>query len=191
MSDGPYKSLPMRPAWKKVAEWVENENFDVHQVVSRLSEAVSADFRRDVPIDAVTLISSAFDASETQLFPDQRLLDLSNARQLLNGSPLGSLLLDRASQALAEGKVGLDGLTNALSATIEEWEQRAARQVEEHYFRHPDSSDQLTAAVRDRLQEAIGQVSAEDVARRILGVDSGSASQPLLYKGLDDGVPLS
>ena len=74
--------------------------------------------------------------------------------------------------------------------TVEDWEQRAARQVEEHYFRHPDSSEQLTATVRDRLQEAIGQVPAEDIARRILGVDSSSGSQTVRYKGLDDGVPL-
>ena len=87
MSDGPYRSLPMRPSWKKVAEWVENENFDVHQVAARIAQAVSVDFRRDVPSDAVTLIKSAFDATEGQLFPDQQSLDLSNARRLLDGSP--------------------------------------------------------------------------------------------------------
>lgn len=190
MSDGPYKSLPMRPAWKKVAEWVENENFDVHQVADRLSQAVSADFRRDVPSDAVTLIWSAFDSGEGQLFPDQQSLDLSNARRLLEGSPLGSLFLDCASQALGEGKTGLEGLTNAASAAVEDWEQRAARQIEEHYFRHPDSSDQLNVAVRDRLQDAIDHVSAENIARQILGVHSGRASEPVRYKGLDDGVPL-
>lgn len=191
MSDGPYRSLPMRPAWRKVAEWLENENFDVHQVTDRLSKAVFTDFQRDVPTDAVNLIRSAFDAAEEQLFPDQQSHDLAHARRLLDGSSLGSLLVDCVSQALAEGKTGSDGLIDALSATVEDWEQRAAREVEEHYLRHKDSPDNLTTSVRDRFQEAIGRVSAADIARRVLGVSSSNASAPVRYKGLDDGVPLS
>lgn len=187
MSDGPYKSLPMRPAWKKVAEWLENENFDVHQVMDRLSTAVFKDFRSDVPSDVLNLIKYAFVG---QLFPDQHLLDLSNARRLLDGSALGALFLDYVSQVLAEGKTGLDGLTDALSVTVEDWNQRAARQIEEHYWRHKDSPEKLTIAVRDRLQMAMGNVSVEGIARVILGIDSNSASEPVRYKGLDDGVSL-
>ena len=189
MSDGPYRSLPMRPAWKKVAKWLENENFDVYQVTERLSKAVFADLRRDVPTDAVNLIRSAFDAAEEQLFPDQQSHDLANARRLLDGSSLGSLVVDCVSQALVEGKTGSDGLIDALSATVEDWEQRAAREVEEHYLRHKDSPDKLTTSVRDRFQEAMGRVSAEDIARRVLGVDSSSTSTPVRFEGLDDGVP--
>lgn len=187
MSDGPYKSLSMRRAWKKVAKSLENENFDVQQVASYIDQAVLKDFRRDVPSKVVNLIKSAF---EGQLFPDQHLLDLSNARRLLDGSALGALLLDCVSQVLAEGKTGLDGLTDALSVTVEDWNQREARQIEEHYWRHKDSPEKLTIAVRDRLQMAMGNVSAEGIALVILGIESNSASEPVRYKGLDDGVPL-
>ena len=191
MSDGPYRSLPMRPAWKKVAEWVENENFDAHQVADRLSQAVLKDFRKEVPHEAVTLIQSVFEAGETELFPDQRSLDLSNARRLLEGSPLGSLFLDCAAQELAEGKVGLEGITNAARAAIGDRVQRAARQIEEHYFRHPNSSRELAVSVRGRLQEAISHTPTEDIAHRILGVNPVRGKGAVRYQGLDDGVQIS
>ena len=190
MSDGPYKSLPMRPAWKKVARRVENVNFDRNQVVEQWSQAVTSDFQSDIPSKAFNLIRSVFESCEGQLFPDQRFLDLSNARRLLNGSPLGFILLDCSSQALAEGKTGLEGLIDAVSAVVEDRGQRAAREIEELYFRNPKSSGQLSIAVRDRLKDAIDHVPAEDIARQILGVESRRASQSARYQGIDDGVPL-
>ncbi len=32
MSDGPHRSLPMRPGWKRVAERAYNPNFDPVQI---------------------------------------------------------------------------------------------------------------------------------------------------------------
>lgn len=190
MSDGPYRSLPMRPAWKKVAEWAENESFDARQVADRMSQAVIKDFRKEVSHNAVTLIQSVFREVEADLFPDQRPQDLSNARRLVDGSPLGSFLIYCAVQELEEGKVGLQGVLNAARAAIEDRMQRAARQIEEHYLRHPDSSRELTVNVRQRIQEAIGHVSADEVARQILGIGVIRRS-PVRYEGLDDGVSLS
>ncbi len=191
MSDGPYRSLPMRRAWKKVAELAENENFAVHQVTDRVFQAVVKDFRKEVPRDAVTQVQLAFAEGEEYLFPDPRAHYLSNARGLVEGSPLGAIFLDCAAQELAEGRAGQQGLLNAVGTAIHERMQREARRIEEHYLRHPDSSRELTVNVCQRIQEAISHVSTDDIARQILGIDPIRRSGAVRYEGLDDGVPLS
>lgn len=188
MSDGPYKSLPMRPAWKKVAELAENENFDVDQVAERLHLAVAEDFRKEVPHEIINLLDSVFKEGEGDLFPEQRQHDLSNARRLVDGSPLGSFFLDCAVQELAEGKVGQQGLKNAAEAAIHDRMQSGARQIEEHYLRHHDSSRHI---IGKRIQEAISRVATDDVVRQTLRIGSETKLGAVRHQGIDDGVPLT
>ena len=46
MSDGPHRSLPMRPDWRKFAEYANNKNFARDQVRDAVVAAVEKDFGR-------------------------------------------------------------------------------------------------------------------------------------------------
>ena len=48
MSDGPHRSLPMRPRWKKVAEYAGNEAFPLEDICDAIVVAVEWDWRKDV-----------------------------------------------------------------------------------------------------------------------------------------------
>lgn len=43
MSDVPHRSLPMRPGWKKVAEYADNKNCACDQVRDAVEAAVEKD----------------------------------------------------------------------------------------------------------------------------------------------------
>lgn len=190
MSDGPHRSLPMSKAWKKVAEWADNRNFESAQVVESLEHAILQDFRREIPNSGFADLKSKFGDREGDLFPDDRSQAWKDTRESLNGSPLGGLLIDCVEQAIAEGKDGLEGLECAVQIAVRERMLRGERQVEEHYHRHRDSSPSRTANVRARIEEAILQASVDGVARQLLQLDSPRSSHSGKRSGLDEGVPL-
>ena len=43
MSDGPHRSLPMRPGWKRVAERADNANFEAEDVTRCVVPAIEQD----------------------------------------------------------------------------------------------------------------------------------------------------
>lgn len=190
MSDGPHKSLPMSKAWKKVAESADNANFDSGQVTEFVAQAVVKNFRKEVPGKAVDLLKKEFTRREGYLFPDLRTEPLVEVEQAMGGSPLRRLLLDCAEQELAAGGMGELGLGKAMASAVRDRMQRATRQVEEHYQRHPDSTMARAANVRDRMREAIQRVSVDDVVRQVLGTQAVRSSRDHRRRGLDEGVPL-
>src|SRR5688572_5457658 len=113
MSDGPYKSLPMEPKWKKVAQLAENENFSRKDVAERWERAQLQEIRAKIPKEVVHLVRKSFERGETELFPDQCLSDLANARRLSHGSPLALLFVDCSQCELTGGNTGMTGLTKA------------------------------------------------------------------------------
>lgn len=191
MSDGPHRSLPMRRAYKKVAQVAYNENFDVQEVVALLAHALVGDVRKDVPFTALAVLQGRFQEGEQDLFPGQGEIDLSNARRLVDGSPMGALVLDCANAELSAGNVGQKGLFTALEAAFRDRALRAARQIEEHYERHPEASKPRTVRMRQRLDQAITKLDTSNMARQALGDKSVPLAKAARHQGLDEGVPLS
>jgi len=189
MSDGPHRSLSMSRAYKKVAERAYNENFDVQEFVTLFTRALVDDLRKDVPTEAVELLRGQFRAGEMELFPDQRAHDLSAARRLVDGSPLGALLVDCTAEGLSYGNVGEQGLVSAVDTALLDRAARAARQIEEHYYRHPDASETRTVQMRERLDHAIAQLDTANMARQALGDRSATLDRIARHEGLDEGVP--
>ena len=49
MSDGPHRSLPMRPQWKRLAERAHNQAFSVEEAGDAIVDAVSQDWTKEMP----------------------------------------------------------------------------------------------------------------------------------------------
>lgn len=188
MSDGPHRSLPMRKAWKKVAEWADNRNFDHGQVAELVFQAVVKDFRKEVPDQTIALLRSEFERMEGCLFPNYRTQLLSDSGGESSGFAMYQLLLDCADYELAVGRPGNQGFIDSVESCVREWMQRMARQVEEHYIRKSTRARAIN--VRDRIQQAIQQVPTAKLARQALGLQPFHSSRFAQYSGVDEGVPI-
>ena len=88
MSDGPHRSLPMRPGWKKVAEYADNEASARDEVRDAVESAVEKDWRKDI---SRTLISSIHDVlGGTTLFSEDTLHSIEDLRQTVSGCAMGN-----------------------------------------------------------------------------------------------------
>ena len=189
MSDGPHRSLPMRRAWKKVAEWADNANFDRIEVAERLFQAIVKDFQKDIPPETIALLKSQFNEMESFLFPAYLVQSLEDSRQNIVCSSLCHLLIDCASYEISLGHLGEQGLMDAFGSSIRDWMQRMSRQVEEHYHRAPNLTEERATNVSVRIQEAIQQVSIVELTQQILGHVNARPSHSSQRTGLEDGVP--
>jgi len=187
MSDGPHRSLPMRRAWKKVAEQADNKNYKIPKLADMLSHALVEDFRKEVPVDVVRLVKEQFLGRGNDLFPDQKGHDLANIQRLVNGYPMAGTLLDCATQELRAGNLGPQGLADTVKVTLYERSLAARRDVEEHYRRHPESSQARAAKVRDRMTIALQNAPFEVAAQYALRNEAFPRQKGSQHGGLDEG----
>ena len=87
MSDGPHRSLPMRPGWKKVAEYAGNEAFTSKDVCDAIVAAVGLDFRKDISPGIVGGIQDVLGGAT--LFSEDSLRALEDLRPSVAGCDNG------------------------------------------------------------------------------------------------------
>ena len=186
MSDGPHRSLPMRPGWKKVAEYADNKNFARDQVRDAVEAAVEKDWRKDVSRALVSSIREVLGG--TTLFSEDTLRSVEDLRQTVSGSAMGNALLDHLACAIDGGMTGDAALRDAVVNTSVDQSARCARSVEEHYLRK--STVENSQDVRQRIEEAIQRADFNSLADRI--VEPVSRHVPTVEKkdGVDDGVQI-
>jgi hypothetical protein len=183
MSDGPHRSLPMRRAWKKVAECGANRAFASEEVSQRIAPALEEDCRAELAPVFIDALQTLYGS----LFRNQIESELEGLRNLV-GPGIGRVILDHAIQLAADGEIGPDVPLKVVSNGLADRAQRCSRQVEEHYLR--ESSDRKAKHVRNRIDDGISKAATavEALARRILKIESGSSTRPQKQDGLDDGV---
>ena len=77
MSDGPHKSLPMRKPWKGVAEVADSLASPISEIIPRLLNALSADWREEVSPRLLSLLRNTLNAADQlPIFPEQRRAEL-------------------------------------------------------------------------------------------------------------------
>ena len=191
MSDGPYRSLPMSRAWKRLAEYAENANFDRADTCAAASHALETTWRKEVPATVVKGIRDVFLERDPGLFADERLARVDAVAADAAGYGLGRQLAWHASSVLAEGRTGEAGLAEATRRALDGYAARAARQIEEHYCRR--SSAKLTQQVRDRISHAIGAADFDTLARQCSGLEPRAGRRSSVRKkvDIDEGVALS
>lgn len=180
MSDGPHRSLPMRPGWKRVAERAHNRNFDPVQI----QEAVLPALAKDCRIELSELFLSSFRGVYDTLLKDDLPSQLEGLRNVA-GAGLGRTVLDYAIQQ-ASGGAGATA-EQALTSALLDRNVRCARQVDEFYRRA--LKKRSTIDMRARIEQAGSGI--EGLAREVLKIEPKTTRRaPPKHQDLDDGVPL-
>ena len=181
MSDGPHRSLPMRPWWKQVALRADKSAFDVPECAEALTVALEREFAEELRPTFVQGLRSAHE--EPGLFSPAESIHL---HKLEAATPLERRVLDNIAVAdLSEVDGFLTAVTNAMRNEV----PRFNKQIEEHYRRA--SGPGHARRERARLDEAAARADLGGLARKLLRPD-GARTAPMLKKktGLDDGVSL-
>jgi hypothetical protein len=189
MSDGPHKSLGMRPGWKKFAKRGDKAAYDCDQVAEALPDALIDDWRAERCSELIDRIKAVLKDGQRHLFDqndDGRLEALRGVSGV--GYPLRMMLLDNIEQCIERGLATPDAILEGSKNTLQDRALRGIREVEEHWQR--ESTDRRAAKVRQRLEEGTAQTSMDALARRLLKIDPPSSSSPPTRDGLEDGPRL-
>lgn len=189
MSDGPYKSLNMRPGWKKVAEIAEKPAFPLEDVGANMDMALSKDCRLELTSELIKGLQENFMSPQQILFPEEIQKNIEILRNHAKGHPLAFNLVDNLEYQINNGAMGWGAVKEAMVNTLIDHTKRSARQVEEHYFRDPDRPRAVD--VRERMKEGLKLVSFFEIVNQTLGIETKKNEPPASKKkGLDDGVQL-
>lgn len=189
MSDGPYRSLPMSPRWKRAAKRAYLSSFSAHEISEALQQAVERDCRAELSTGLVRRLSALIiGPDEPGLFRDLPMADL-NALHRECTSPMETGFVQNAIDALHDGHTGAAALQKAAENTVSDRLIAGYRQIEEHM--HREASDHRVRSTRSRLEDAHGGIDVAGVARMLLRAsDAPARTVTVVYSGLDDGVPL-
>lgn len=189
MSDGPYRSLPMSRAWKRLAKVAGNSNFDPADTAAAAMRALANTWGSEVPTLLSKGLRDIFLEGRPDLFGDAQTTQAQALSSTAAGFGLGRLLSEHAVGVLGEGMYGEAALTETVQRALYAYAARAARQIEEHYCR--EASGKLTKQVRERIAGAIATADFSGLARQCSGLEP-KAGKPraLKHTSLDDGVPL-
>jgi hypothetical protein len=186
MSDGPHRSLPMRPAWRRVAERGDKRAFTPEEISQALAPALEQDCRDDMSPEFLSGIRRVVE--EPSLFRDDVAARLEALRPQA-GFGIGRAVLDNVGLLSVAEADGFAVVQEALKAALIDRANRGAWQVEEHYLR--ESSAPRANNVRGRLADGIGCLDLDAITARVLSVDPRRPpGAPLKQKGIDDGVRL-
>ena len=186
MSDGPWKSLPMRPHWKQVAKQAENGAFSPEELSGALEAALLKE-AEELPLEA---------ACRAVVPSDQGVLfrpDLDGEFEALRRERPGSKVVQRFLTCLrdqeASGSSGREMVESAAADTLDECARDYSRAIQEHYY---SKSRSPTVPVHRRLASAHRLCDFHGLASRIVAPSgsSASSSSPAKRSGLDDGPQL-
>ncbi|SEJ83395.1 hypothetical protein SAMN05518849_1154 [Sphingobium sp. AP50] len=189
MSDGPYKSLPMKPRWRHAAKCAYKEAYSPEEVVDSVTRASHADWRSEVRPLFVSQVRAIVEASGQQsLFSDQTVADLG-ALQRSCSSPMESTFVRAAMDAVRAGQTGPSAVEQAAHDALADRVLCNYRQVEEHVRR--DDSLRSAQFVRGRVETAHGQIDFTGLTRALLKTGNPLPRRDRVSsRDLDAGVPL-
>lgn len=192
MSDGPFRSLPMRRGWQDLAERADNSNFDADEIGSALAPALRQDWTEECGPELLAGIDRVVAAaSQGHLFGGEDVA-IDALRRIAAGFPLRGLIVDCLGQTLADdGLAGDAAKAEAVASALADWSLRSARGVEEHGLRE-NLNRSCAVNARQRIEAAIAQTSFEGLARQLLVLNPAPVPRtPPKLGGLDDGVPIN
>ena len=187
MSDGPYRSLPMSPKWKRAAERAYLPSFSKPEISEALQLALERDCRAELSAGLVRRVTGLImGPDDPGLFRDLPTADL-NALHRECSSTMEHGLVNNAIDALHDGLRGDAALQHAAEASVSDRMHAGSRQIEEHM--HRNTSDHWARATRSRLAEAHHGVDVSGIARMLLRAPNAPArTNAVVYAGVDDGV---
>lgn len=188
MSDGPHRSLPMRPAWRGLAARADNSNHTREEIADALARAVRSDFRNEVSPGHISALRRIFDRDANSLgMPEIALAQLREAAPLASGSVFGHKLQEWATIAASEGRLNLDSFHEAVCNAALESTHAGIRQTSEHYVRK--STERRATKVERRMRDAAAKLNSFTLGASLLAPTDLKRS--LRRAGLDVGVPIN
>lgn len=187
MSDGPHKSLPMKRAWKRVAECADNQAFSPEEIGAAMVPALEQDCHDELAPAFLHEIRDALEARESGLFKSDPMW--INGLRSVASNGLERAILDNIDHGPSADAKALDVLRVAVEGVLRDRAARCERQIEEHYLRRRDAP--RVAELRARIDRAIELTPMDTIAARV--IDPGHSMSPRLNakkSGLDDGVML-
>ena len=183
MSDGPWKSLPMRPHWKQVAKQAENGAFSPEEL-SGAVEVALLKHAEELPLEQVwrALVPS----DQGVLFRSDLDEEFEALRRDHPGSKLVQTLFTCLRDQGASGSSGREMVESAVADTLDECACDHARAIQEHYYRKCRSP---TVPVDRRLAAAHRLCDFQGLASRMVAPSGSSAPPPGPAKrsGIDEG----
>lgn len=158
MSDGPYKSLPMRKAWRDVAERAHKAAFTLDERADGMCVALHDDIKRDVGKDALNAIGSILlDSEQGSLLASQAGAELEAIRIRLPATGFLDSIIEHAQVALHQGKTGETAYIEGLNRAALDQARAGSRSVEEHYHRDTPTAKGIKKAksVRQNLEDTL------------------------------------
>lgn len=192
MSDGPHRSLNMRPKWRKLAEWADTAAFDSKHVSEAVGPALKDDWKQDECDQLMQALCSLMGTNtQGSIFEAESASELETLRRdLVAGRPFAQLLIEHVIRAASFVEYSpSEALIRGTESALMTQAMKGRFQVEEHYVRQ--SSDHRAMRVGHRLEEAMSQCDFTSLAKELTGQSSAkSPSQAPLRKGVEDGVAL-
>lgn len=195
MSDGPYKSLPMKQSWRDVCERAHKEAFTEQERAQSMCVALHKDFLREVGKDYLMAIGNVLvDQQQGNLLSDHTNFEIDAIRYKFTQSPLRDALSEHIHAALYDGFSGERAIVEAVQRTTIDHGHSHIRQIEEHYKRdaRDHNEQQKVISVRENLTRTLetDQVGkfGQDIVRLIRG--EAVVSRLVKASGLDDGPEL-
>jgi hypothetical protein len=184
MSDGPHKSLPMKPKWRSVCERAYNRSFGIDEISTAMLPALATDCRDEMSPRFLEGLRGLCEHDETHLF-----MNLSEQVQDLHreaGSGMGRRVLEHFERLAVNERITVDTAVKAIECAGAERLAKSNRQIEEHTLRKVTVS--RAKDVRSRLEQAIATTSLTSLARQVLNLDDiGTARSLAKRDGLDEG----
>jgi len=188
MSDGPHRSLPFNPHWKKVAERADLAAFDPSEIAGCIPDAVLTTCRAEAGGEFFECLKSLVKIRQGDLFAEQRACELfREIRQLAAGSPSALRLVEQLELQCKDGHLSEDKIIAAVTDGLRETAFAYGRQIEEIYIRKQLVSDSRAKSVRKRIEEGIAASNLHRTACELIGLEQENPYQASPKADLDDG----
>lgn len=191
MSDGPHKSLPLRPRWREVARRASKDAFDRSAIQEALEPALLGDCRAELPASLTRRVLAVLEGTDLlSRLPDGQIGQLAAMRDDRGLDPLGASLVECSMMAVAQGLTGRAAFLDAAETALLERSVNYTRSIEEH-FRDKGTRNQ-DVKIRRRMSEAVGTSDCFfRIARSLAGASDVTISRRApVHTGIEEGPPL-
>lgn len=187
MSDGPHRSLPMKPKWRSIAERAWNRNFDIDDITAAMGSALASDFRDETTPGFFDSLRSICEEQENLLIKDN-VRERFEALRREAGMGIGRRVLDNVIRLSEQDEVTVKTAIVAIERAATERIAKSSRQMEEHAQR--ETSVSRAGHMRPRLEEATAKAPVTSVAKQMLKIEKPPSRSSAKRKGLEEGPKL-
>ena len=184
MSDGPHRSLPMRQAWKQLAEAADNPATSTEERIQLLRCALEADLREEIPNQLLRQVRTLVGDQQSDLWDIDLFENLRSEEAA--GFPLSMVFIDSIIRISTDEFDGETVLKKAICAALSDRFVCCVRQIEEHYLRKSYPAKYII----NRIKDAHGKsLEMEIASTRLSGMKRSQSSTK--RTGIDEGIRIS